>query len=220
MWEVKNCRTGWQMADEGKAFWERTASRYDLSMLLFGGPLKAMLPLVAEEVEGLDRVLELAAGTGLVSAAIAPVVGELVATDYAEAMVGSLEQRVVASGWTNVTTRVLDVCSLDGDERFDAIVAANVLHLLPDLDGALDAMVGSLRPNGRLIIPTYCHDETWTARATSRLLGLVGFPGQRRLTLDRLVGPLAHRGLTVRRRELIPGLLPIGFVSAEVGSHT
>ena len=97
------------MADDGKAFWERTAGRYDLSMTLFGGPLEAMLPLVAEEVDGLERVLELAAGTGLVSAAIAPVVGQLVATDYAEAMVAKLANRVRALGLDNVSTRTLDV---------------------------------------------------------------------------------------------------------------
>ncbi|TNE87267.1 MAG: class I SAM-dependent methyltransferase [Deltaproteobacteria bacterium] len=203
------------MSDDGKAFWERTAGRYDLSMTLFGGPLQAMLPLVAEEVDGLERVLELAAGTGLVSAAIAPVVGELVATDYAEAMVAKLEGRVRSLGLDNVRTRTLDVYALDGEEQFDAIVAANVLHLLPDLDGALNAMIRALKPGGRLIVPTYCHDQSALARVTSRVLGLVGFPGQRRLTLDRLLAALIDRGLKERRSQLLDGLLPIGFVSVE-----
>ena len=203
------------MPDDGKIFWERTAGRYDLSMLLFGGPLEAMLPLVVEEVDGLERVLELAAGTGLVSAAIAPVVGELVATDYAVAMVDKLEDRVRSAGLDNVRTRTLDVYALDGDGNFDAIVAANVLHLLPDHDSALDAMLGALRPGGRLVLPTYCHDQTALAQVTSRVMGLVGFPGQRRLTLDRLASLLTDRGLTVRRKELLSGLLPIGFVSVE-----
>ena len=48
------------MSRDGKAFWERTAGRYDLSMQLFGGPLDAVLPLVSVEVDGRDRVLELA----------------------------------------------------------------------------------------------------------------------------------------------------------------
>lgn len=204
------------MPDDSKAFWERTAGRYDVSMWLLGGPLGTMLPLVGDEVAGLKRVLEVAAGTGLVTAAIAPVVGELVATDYADAMVDKLRERVDAEGWTNVQTRVVDVYDLE-EGTFDAIVAANVLHLLPDLDGALDSMVGALRPGGRLVVPTYCHDETWVARGTSGLLAAIGFPGQRRLTLDRLAGLLACRGLLVRRKKLLPGLLPIGFVSVERG---
>lgn len=206
------------MGDEGRAFWERTAGRYDLSMRLFGGPLDAMLPLVTEEVRGLGRVLELAAGTGLVTQAIAPVVGELVATDYAEAMVDKLGDRVDELRLANVQTRRLDVYELEPTEQVDAIVAANVLHLLPDLDGALDAMQGALRPGGRLVVPTYCHDEHWRSRTTSRLLGMVGFPGQRRLRLAELEGLLLDRGLSLRRTELLPGLLPIGFGSAEVVS--
>lgn len=208
------------MSDDGKAFWERTAGRYDLSMTLFGGPLQAMLPLVAEEVDGLERVLELAAGTGLVSAAIAPVVGELVATDYAEAMVAKLEGRVRSLGLNNVRMRTLDVYALDGEEQFDAIVAANVLHLLPDLDGALDAMLSALRPGGRLVVPTYCHDQSALAWVTSRVMGVFGFPGQRRLTLDCLLAMLTNRGMRVRRSVLLPGLLPIGFVSVESDALT
>ena len=203
------------MADDGKAFWERTAGRYDLSMHLFGGPLAAMLPLVVDEVRGRGRVLELAAGTGLVTQAIAPVVGELVATDYAAAMVGRLDERVTEAGLSNVQTRQLDVYALDETEPFDAIVAANVLHLLPDVDGALEKMTASLAPAGRLVVPTYCHDETAVSRTTSRLLSVVGFPGQRRLTLERLVDIVEAAGFALRRRELLEGLLPIGFVSAE-----
>jgi len=202
------------LTDDGKAFWERTAARYDRSMLLLGGPLEAMLPLVAAEVGGLDRVLEVAAGTGLVTRALAPEVGAVVATDYAEAMVSRLEKRVRDDGLDNVEVRQLDLLDLDGSEQFDAVVAANVLHLLPDLDGALNAMVRALRPGGRLIVPTYCHDETAWSRATSRVLGLVGFPGQRRLTLGRLVEVIRAQGLEPRQAVLLPGLLPIGFVSA------
>ena len=202
------------MNSDGRAFWERTAARYDRSMLLFGGPLEAMLPLVAAEVAGLDRVLEVAAGTGLVTRALAPEVGSVVATDYAEAMVARLEKRVRDDGLDNVEVRQLDLLDLDGSEHFDAVVAANVLHLLPDLDGALSAMVRALRPGGRLIVPTYCHDETGWSRATSRVLGLVGFPGQRRLTLGRLVEVIRAQGLEPRQAVLLPGLLPIGFVSA------
>ncbi len=202
------------MKSDGRTFWERTAAGYDRSMSLFGGPLEAMLPLVAAEVAGLDRVLEVAAGTGLVTRALAPEVGAVVATDYAAAMVARLEKRVRDDGLDNVEVRQLDLLDLDGSDRFDAVVAANVLHLLPDLDAALTAMVRSLEPGGRLIVPTFCHDETARSRVASSLLGLAGFPGQRRLTLVRLVEVLDAQGLRPRRAVLLPGLLPIGFVSA------
>ena len=203
------------MPDEGKAFWERTASRYDWSMRVLGGPLEAMLPLVVEEVRGRERVLEVAAGTGLVTRAVAPAVSEVVATDYANAMVRQLEQRVDELGLPNVRVRALDLYAIDPKERFDAVIAANVLHLVPDLDGAIQAMASVLGSGGRLVVPTYCHAQTMTARATSTVMGMAGFPGQRRFTVDTLAEAVARHGLDVRRHQVLPGLLPIGFVSAE-----
>lgn len=204
------------MPDDGRTFWERTAASYDRSMLLLGGPFDAMLPLIVEEVAGFGRVLEVAAGTGLVTRALAPTVGSLVATDYAEAMVARLEARVRDEGMENVDVRCLDLLDLDGTERFDAIVAANVLHLLPDLDAALTAMSKALVPGGRLVVPTYCHDQNRVSRVVSRLMGLFGFPGQRRLSLASLCQILERRDLSVGRTVLLPGLLPIGLVSARV----
>jgi ubiquinone/menaquinone biosynthesis C-methylase UbiE len=67
--------------ETGKDFWESTAGRYDTSMLLFGGPMEEAKRRVALAIEGRQRVLELAAGTGLITAAIAPKVGSLLATD-------------------------------------------------------------------------------------------------------------------------------------------
>ncbi|MEQ1567737.1 MAG: class I SAM-dependent methyltransferase [Myxococcota bacterium] len=203
------------MTTDGLGFWNRTAARYDASMWLLGGPVPRMTAQVADVVRGSERVLELAAGTGLVTAAIAPVVGQVVATDYAPAMVERLARRVAAM--PNVTTRVLDVYAMNEPPgSFDAVVAANVLHLLPDLDGALDAMLRVLRPGGRLVVPTYLHDATVGSRATSHLLGWAGFPGQRRFTLDSLRTSVGGHGVRILRSEQLGGLLPIGFVAAEV----
>ena len=100
------------------------------------------------------------------------------------------------------------------NESFDAVVAANVLHLVPDMDVALGAMVRMLRPGGRLIVPTYCHAQTRLAQVVSRALALTRFPGRRRLTLEALEGAVKRSGLELAHSELLPGVLPIGFVAA------
>jgi ubiquinone/menaquinone biosynthesis C-methylase UbiE len=44
------------------------------------------------------------------------------------------------------------LCALRFDDgTFDAVVAANVLHLVPDLPGALAALRRVLKPGGRII---------------------------------------------------------------------
>ncbi len=199
---------------EGRDYWERLATRYDLAMRLLGGPIPKMAQRAAADVRGAARVLELGAGTGLVTRAIAPSVGSVVATDYAEAMVAALSAQVQRAQLTNVRCERADLYRLSYPAAtFDAVVAANVLHVVPDLPGAIAAMRAMLRPGGLLIVPTYCHDETVTARALSRVMGLTGFPGQRRFTHQRLADALSAQGLRVTRAEVIGGLLPIGYVA-------
>lgn len=199
--------------DAGRRFWESNAARYDRSMGLLGGPLPRTVELVAAAVSGATRVLEVASGTGLVSAAIAPVVGELLATDYAAAMVEKTRARI--GHLPNVRCEVHDLYALgEVDGSFDAVVAANVLHLVPDLDGGLAAMRRVLRPGGRLVVPTYCHAQDARARLISAVLALVSFPGQRRFDLDGLAAAVEAAGFEIDDEELVRGMLPIGFVAA------
>lgn len=199
--------------EQGRQYWERHARHYDRSMRVLGGPLPRAIELSAQAVQGAARVLEVAAGTGLVTAALARSAGHVVATDYAQEMVRALEQRVASAGLGNVTCEQADVYALRYEPgSFDAVVACNVLHLLPDLPGALAALRRVLAPDGLLVVPTYCHDQTATAWLLSRLLAVTGFPGQRRFTLRRLQAALQDAGLEVARAELLPGSLPIGYV--------
>jgi ubiquinone/menaquinone biosynthesis C-methylase UbiE len=208
-------------ADRDRVFWERKAAQYDrVAMGLFGRPLPRVLELVADGVSGADTVLEVAAGTGLMTAVIAPHVRHVVATDYAENMLALLQQRMTNAGLSNVECAHRDIYALGyPPARFDVVVAGNVLHLVPDLAGALDALCHVLRPGGKLIAPTFCHDETRLSWLVSRLfLTLIGQPMHRRFTATSLRQALEQRGLRVSRAETIPGLIPIVYVEGVSGS--
>ena len=204
------------MSDSSQRYWERNAARYDRSMLLLGGPMPRTLELVGEAVRGTREVLEVAAGTGLVTAVLARNAAHVVATDYAPAMIEQLQRRLDEQGLANVECRVADLYRLDmPPASFDAVVAANVLHLVNDLEHALAALVNLLRPGGILVAPTYAHDETVAARVVSRVLGtLTGFPGRRRFTRSTLGAALEGAGLSVSTLVVVPGLLPIVFAAA------
>lgn len=197
-------------------YWERHAPNYDASVRwVLGRPMPRMLKLSGEAVRGRARVLEVAAGTGIVTAAIARNCDSVVATDYAVAMVESLEQRVQDAGLKNVTCEQADIYSLPYSAgEFDAVVAANVLHLVPELPTAVQALRSVTKPGGMLVAPTFCHDETKTSWLVSRLLAVSGFPGYRRFTMRSLRGALEENGLQIARAELLPGLIPIGFIEA------
>lgn len=197
-------------------YWERHARNYDSSLRwVLGRPLPRMLKLSSEAVRGMGKVLEVAAGTGIVTSAIAQTCDSVVATDYAAAMVKALEQRVKDAGLKNVTCEQADIYALSYQPgEFDAVVAANVLHLVPNLPAALKALRNVIKPGGSLVAPTFCHDETKASWLVSRLLAVSGFPGHRRFTLRSLRGALEENGLQIVEIESLPGLIPVGFVMA------
>ncbi len=199
-----------------KDYWERHARNYDASLRwVLGRPLPRMTELASEAVRGKGKVLEVAAGTGIVTEAIAQTCESVAATDYAAAMVEALKQRVQDAGLRNVTCEQADIYSLPySSGEFDAVVAANVLHLVPDLPAAIRALRKVTKPGGLLVAPTFCHDETKVSWLLSRLFAVTGFPGHRRFTLQSLRNALEENGLQVKQFESLPGLIPIGFVAA------
>jgi phosphatidylethanolamine/phosphatidyl-N-methylethanolamine N-methyltransferase len=127
---------------------------YDVSLRrVLGRPLPRMLQLASESVRGKDKVLEVAAGTGIVTSAIAQASHSVIATDYAAAMVELLARRVSEAGFEKLTSEQADIYALSYQAgEFDAVVAANVLHLVPDLPfevaGLNEAQFEPRRPEG------------------------------------------------------------------------
>ncbi len=199
--------------EDGAAFWERNAHRYDRSMVLLGRPMAPMLRRLEEAARGTGRVLEVAAGTGIVTASLARTAREVVATDLSAAMLAELRRKVDGLGLANVRCERSDLTALPyAGGEFDLVVAANVLHLVPDLGEALAELVRVVRPGGRVAVPTFCHGQNAFTRAASALAKRGGFPVERRLTLAALVSAVEGTGLRVERAQLFPGVFPIGHV--------
>lgn len=206
------------MTDGNRSYWDKHAKNYDRSMSLLGRPIPRMVELAGEATRGLGRVLEVAAGTGLVTPTLAAGAGEVIATDYSAAMVAALEQRVRDAGVANVRCEQADLYALRFDAgTFDAVVAANILHLVPDLPGALAALRRMVKPGGRIVVPTFCHDETAVSWIVSRALAVTGFPGHRRFTAGSLRQAVEDGGVRATRTETLPGLIPIGYVEGTFG---
>jgi ubiquinone/menaquinone biosynthesis C-methylase UbiE len=198
--------------EEAAAFWKGQARRYDGAIRVLNRRFEEMTGRVRELVSGRGDVLELAAGTGLVTQRIAPVVTRLVATDRSDAMLEVLRGRM--ADVPGVEIRSADALALPfADDSFDALVAANLLHLLPNPALALAEMRRVLRPSGLLCAPTFCHGDTPLAHVVSRLLGLVKFPVVTRFSGDSLVSLLEAAGVRVETRARYAGVLPLWLVA-------
>ena len=85
----------------------------------------------------------------------------------------------------NVRFAQADITKLDyPDGRFDAVVAANVIHLLDEPYRALAELDRVCRKGGRLIIPTYMNEtEKGTTNSVSGVIGKAGADFKREFSL-------------------------------------
>jgi ubiquinone/menaquinone biosynthesis C-methylase UbiE len=197
-------------------FWRDQARRYDRAIGLLNRRFDAMARDVAFAVRGRSEVLEIAAGTGLVSQRVAPEVARLVATDTSAEMLALLQQRLRAAGQTNIEIQPADALALPfTDNSFDAVVMANLLHLLPQPEAAIREATRVLRSVGILCAPTFCHGDHLVAHGVSRVLGLAGFPVVTRFSGDSLVALFESEGLEVPVCRRYPGVLPLWLIVAQ-----
>jgi SAM-dependent methyltransferase len=131
-----------------------------------------------------STVVDLGAGTGVFTRAIAPRVAGVIAVDVSPAMVDVLAERVATAGLTNVTTVRAGFTSYEHDGRpADAVFTRNALHQLPDFwkGIALARIHDALQPGGvlRLLDLVYDFDPADApARLVEWMAGAVGDPAR------------------------------------------
>lgn len=144
-------------------FWNRIAPKYAEAPIRDLDAYRYTLERTRSYLQDSDRVLELGCGTGSTAIALAPTAGEIIATDLSEEMLKVGRERAWNAAAANVDFSCCDVLSAP-DGPFDAVMAFNLLHLVPDLEAALDAIAAKLPAGGLFISKTPCLGEargTW-----------------------------------------------------------
>lgn len=142
--------------------WDQAAAVYERYWSAQLAPAQALLLEMADLQPG-ERVLEVAAGTGLVTFPAAERVGpagEVVATDISARMVEAGSAEAARRGFDHVTFVRTDAEALRLDRRdFDASLCALGLMYVPDPVMALTRMRELTRSGGRVV------SAVWGARA-------------------------------------------------------
>ena len=102
-----------------------------------------------------DACVDLGAGTGFVTTALAPQVSSVLAVDISTAMAASLAERAAHDGMANVSTEVCDLRDFQlGPASVDLVVSSYALHHLPDAEkqALVTRAARWLRPGGRLVV--------------------------------------------------------------------
>jgi SAM-dependent methyltransferase len=200
------------------AFWNRVARRYAAAPMRKPEAWETTLDRVRAHLSPAARVAELGCGTGSTALRLAPHVASYQATDDASEMIAIARERQVAdpvSGLFFRTGRPGDG-SLPGGP-FDAVLAFNLLHLLPDLPAALTEVRDMLRPGGLLITKTPCLGGRWIVLwplvAAFRMAGKA--PPLRFVRPSRLEADIAAAGFEIVERGDYPANPPSRFVVAK-----
>ena len=143
------------------------------------------------------RVLDVACGPGIVTAALAPYAGAVTALDVTPAMVTRARQRSRDDGLSNVHCALGLAEALPfADETFDVIVNRSALHHFPHPEAALAEMARVLRPSGRLVISDVVSSEVTEESTLHNALEILRDPSHvRMLPRGELLGILQRLGL-------------------------
>lgn len=193
-------------------FWDKFANKYDSFTDGFNKTYHELIPKIGEFLQTDNKVLEVAAGTGKVTFGICDKVSSIAATDFSSQMIEIALQKASELQVKNVTFEVQDATALLYDNNsFDTCIFVNALHVMPSPEKALAEIRRTLKPGGRLIVPTYCHGDNLKSQIVSRIMGLGGFKAYTRFSVESLEKFLIDNGFDIEYREIIPETPPIAF---------
>jgi len=135
--------------------WDAIAAGYDR----YVAPQEEALANEALGLVGLqpgERFLDVAAGTGGLSLPAARLGADVLATDWAPAMIEQFQARVRDERLTTAEGRVMDCHALTlPDSSFDVTGSQFGVMLVPDQPRALREMVRVTKPTGRVLVIAY-----------------------------------------------------------------
>ncbi|MEE1084625.1 MAG: class I SAM-dependent methyltransferase [Paludibacteraceae bacterium] len=191
--------------------WDVLSPLYDFFETVYNGKcFKGIAEEIKKYVNKDDVVLECACGTGLLTLPMAQICKEIVATDYSDGMLRQTQKKV--SGYNNVRIQKASILEIPFDDnKFDVVVAANVIHLLDEPEKALAEMKRVCKPGGKLIIPTYINKENKNSMFAAKLLSFFGVDFKRQFSLDSYKEFFVKHNVDVKEFRVVDGRMPCAF---------
>lgn len=140
------------------AVFDQVADGYDSPALRYFPLAADRLALKLRPTPG-QKVLDVCAGTGVASLALAQLVGpsgRVFAIDLSEAMLARLEEKKRQFGLEHIDVHVMDASRPEfHSEYFDHVVSSFGIFFMPDMASALREWVRVLRPGGTLMFTAF-----------------------------------------------------------------
>ncbi|SDN86892.1 Ubiquinone/menaquinone biosynthesis C-methylase UbiE [Lutimaribacter pacificus] len=207
-------------------FWDEAALRYAAREVMDPAAYEATLARTRHHLSPDHRVLEIGCGTAATALRLTDAVAEYVASDRSAGMLRQARARLDRADCPNLSLLQagLDDPALAGAGPFDALLAFNLLHLLPGLETGLASIRGLLKPGGLFISKTICpkcapmplaYRAAFLAWPLLRRMGRVP-PDFRHLQVSELDAAITGAGFEVVETGYYPARPPSRFVVARL----
>lgn len=138
-------------------FWDRIARQYAKDPVADPAGYARSVQRCRELLGPTARVLELGCGTGTTALQLAPQVAAYTGSDLSAEMISIADEKRAAAGVSALRFVVAEAgAPLPEGDRYDALLAMNLLHLVPDLPATLAQVYAGLPPGGLFISKTAC----------------------------------------------------------------
>lgn len=199
-----------------RRIWDLYAPIYELVMRSDEKVYKKMYRRIRDVIRNKD-VLEIAVGPGSLAKNVAPMARSMIATDYSPGMIAHAKKGCYTG---NLKFEVADATGLPyWDDTFDVVIAANVLHLMPEPEMALREIARVLKKDGVFIAPNFVdHDRGVLSKIWSFILKLFGIRFRHQWSEKAYKDFLIKNGWKIRGCRLVKARVPIAYVECRACS--
>jgi len=197
----------------GINYWDKKASDYDSHMKKSEKAYLKIIELIIKESNKSHTLLDIGTGTGEIPIALSYKVDKIIATDSSQEMINIANLKIEKLNIKNITFQVNDCYNLGySDEMFDIIIASNLLHLLDKPEQFLNSIKRLLKKNGKLILPTFLHNESIKTKIISKILEFNGHPINTRFDSKSMIEFISKCGYSLEKSVFIESTMPMLFV--------
>lgn len=205
--------------NEKETYWSRFADDFEAKNNYVVGieSIKIVLDKVGQ-LKDLGKTLELACGNGTYSKILSKNAEILICTDFSEEMINVSREQL--KGYENIKVEQANCFSLPyPDASFDTIFMANLLHIIPTPQKAVNEAKRVLKSNGKMIVLDFTTEGMTLfekTEMTNRYLKTYGKPpmqGQK-IGIQEMQNILQDGGLNILENRLIGGKTKAVFAVA------
>lgn len=185
-----------EVLDSIRTSFDERAATYDES-ILHHAVAEASAEFAA--LDGVEDVLDVATGTGLVLRAIharSPQL-RLTGTDISPAMIAVARTALPLAAWIEADAAALPLA----DASIDLVTCATALHIIPHVEKAVAEWRRVLRPNGRIVTATFAETDGVPSRDADEHTAARPYPRQHLPfhTVVHLARTAASHGFNITR---------------------